>query len=79
MLVGTLLVSVGAELSEAMRRPGIDLNFVKDPGALQFPCKRRDIVHAHGGVGPAMGNQDRRGIRRKGLTLGRVKAAMEEA
>jgi hypothetical protein len=58
-----------------MRRPGIDLDFVRDPGALQFPGKRRDVLHAHGAVGAAVGYQDRRRIGRIGLTLGRGKPA----
>ena len=35
-VVSALLVAVGAELSEAMRRPGIDLDFVRHACALQL-------------------------------------------
>ena len=35
-VVSALLVAVGAELGEAMRRPGIDLDFVRHACALQL-------------------------------------------
>lgn len=52
-----VLVTVRAELGEAMRRAGIDLDFVRDPGTLQFPGKGRDIIHGYGRVRPTMGNR----------------------
>ena len=37
LAVTALLVAVGAELGEAVRRPGIDLDFVRHASALQLP------------------------------------------
>ena len=37
LLVGALLVPVGAKFGEAMRRPGIDLDLIGNARALQLP------------------------------------------
>src|SRR4026208_1776825 len=60
-----------------MRRTGIDLDFVLNSSALQFPCEGRDIIHGHEGVCPTMCNDDRRRIGRIGLTFRRGEGAME--
>jgi hypothetical protein len=61
-----------------MRRAGIDLDFVRDPGTLQFPGKGRDMIHGYGRVRPTMGNQDRRRIGRIDLAFRRLQAPWKD-